>query len=78
MRHFRHKRRGTEYHLMGRARLQIGIDTLYGYENDRTDASRVVANLERMTFVVYRSLKDDTLWVRPESEFFDGRFEEIN
>jgi len=25
--------------------------------------------------VIYQSLKDHKIWVRPKSEFFDGRFE---
>lgn len=37
----------------------------------------VAEQLEKRSFVVYRSLHDNTLWVRPESEFFDGRFKEI-
>lgn len=33
--------------------------------------------LEKQSYVVYRALEDDTLWVRPEAEFLDGRFEEM-
>jgi hypothetical protein len=77
MRRFKHKKRGTTYEMLGLAKMQISADTLYGYENDRRDAGRMTNNLETMSFVVYRSLHDDTLWVRPEREFFDGRFQEI-
>ena len=27
--------------------------------------------------IVYKSLENDKLWVRPEKEFFDGRFIEV-
>ena len=27
--------------------------------------------------VVYRSLSTNVIWIRPKSEFFDGRFKEI-
>jgi hypothetical protein len=27
--------------------------------------------------VIYQSLKDGQIWVRPKAEFFDGRFERI-
>jgi hypothetical protein len=61
MRLFRHRVRGTTYHIVGYATGQFS-----GPDN----------HLDMTTFVVYRGA-DGHLWVRPEQEFFDGRFEEI-
>lgn len=55
---YRHKKRGSLYVMVGRAGMQIEEHP----------------ELEKRAFVVYRALADDTLWVRPESEFMDGRF----
>ena len=77
MSYFRHKKRGSYYELIGQAGMQIGEETLNGHVSTKTDAMCLAAVLERKAFVVYRSVKDDSLWVRPESEFFDGRFEEV-
>lgn len=33
--------------------------------------------LEKQSYAVYRG-EDDELWVRPEAEFLDGRFEEMS
>jgi hypothetical protein len=33
--------------------------------------------LEGMTFITYCADADNAKWARPESEFVDGRFEEI-
>ena len=32
---------------------------------------------DKMPAIVYRSEKHDTIWVRPEAEFCDGRFEKV-
>ena len=69
---YRHKKRGSLYVMVGRAGMQISAETLhpFGWNN----VSQVAEQLEKRAFVVYRALADDTLWVRPESEFMDGRF----
>jgi len=76
VKHFRHRKRGTKYHLMGRARMQIDSEAFIDHFS-RNDALTIAAILERKAFVVYRGLEDDQLWIRPEKDFFDGRFEEV-
>lgn len=53
---WQHVKRGSEYTLIGHARLQT---------------SGELSDMDNM--VVYRA-DDGTLWVRPVSEFYDGRF----
>ena len=66
---WRHVKRGTTYVVRGRAALKIGPETIHSVG--------MCTILEKMSFVAYVSEDDDTLWVRPESEFLDGRFVEI-
>jgi hypothetical protein len=56
---YRHKVRGTTYRVL--------------YEAAK--ASSIIAALDEMTMVVYQGEEDGLVWVRPTSEFFDGRFE---
>lgn len=58
----RHVRRGTEYVEIGRGELQSSITLREGDE----------------PLVVYRSVDDGRIWIRPASEFDDGRFEAIH
>jgi hypothetical protein len=59
---WRHKKRGSTYEEVGRAKLQ---------------ASDIGGMSDMQPMVVYRG-EDGQLWVRPEDEFMDGRFEAID
>lgn len=76
VRRFRHKKRRTTYELLGRAKLQIA-GQIFNENQIALLSENLREKLEKISCVVYRSEADDTLWVRPEAEFFDGRFEEI-
>lgn len=67
----RHKKRGTEYVLIGIGKMQAEHWMTSGYPpaNEYVDMREVA---------IYRSVDDGSLWVRPREEFEDGRFEEIS
>ena len=54
-----HVKRGTEYRLIGRGKIQ---------QNGPSDMAEVM---------IYQDVNDGSFWVRPPSEFYDGRFKEI-
>lgn len=56
---WRHRKRGTTYIEIGRAKLQA------------SDAGGLAEDQE---MVVYRSESDGRMWCRPADEFDDGRF----
>ncbi|MEO3997200.1 hypothetical protein [Mesorhizobium sp. CAU 1732] len=70
----RHKRRGTEYVLIGIGGMQ---------SEDWRDPSRPADNCPNGVSVnmrqvaIYRSVDDGSLWVRPREEFEDGRFKAV-
>lgn len=80
-RRYRHVKRGETYIFDGRAKMQIsGATLLQGlgeYVLSPEAAEAVSRYLENIDLVRYRAVVDDTSWVRPESEFFDGRFVEV-
>lgn len=59
---WRHKKRGSIYIEIGRAKLQ---------------AADTGGMADNQPMVVYRG-EDGQLWVRPEDEFEDGRFERVD
>ena len=61
MKHWRHVKRGTVYREIGRGIFQIAGDSSIADEEP----------------VVIYAGEDGRMWVRPEAEFLDGRFEEV-
>lgn len=72
----RHKKRGTEYVVIGEGSMQAG----YWFSLPWKDARATLANAEPVDMqpvVVYQDVNDKSLWVRPKDEFEDGRFEQL-
>ena len=75
----RHLKRGSKYEIQGRSLLQISGSTIARLcpELPIIYAVQIAQALESLPLVTYLALADDTLWNRPESEFRDGRFVEV-
>jgi hypothetical protein len=65
----RHKKRGTEYVLMGVGKMQA--------ENWQVSVDGFDQSIDMREVAIYRSVDDGSLWVRPIEEFNDGRFEAL-
>lgn len=63
---YRHKKRGTEYVLLGIGKMQA--ETWYDARNLE------VREVDMREVAIYRSVDDGSLWVRPREDFEDGRF----
>lgn len=66
----RHKKRGTEYVLIGYGKMQA--------ENWFDLTTPTLTEVSMHEVAIYRSVDDGTLWVRPREEFEDGRFEPLS
>jgi len=63
---YRHKKRGTTYRILHGAVMQHSYA-----ENDGP-------SLDGVAVIVYQDVQEPhKVWVRPGSEFFDGRFEKV-
>ncbi|MER8667687.1 hypothetical protein NKH45_10795 [Mesorhizobium sp. M1156] len=78
----RHKKRGTDYVLIGIGKMQaedwctVERETVT-FCGDLRDIVDVGPSIDMREVAIYRSVDDGALWVRPREEFDDGRFESL-
>lgn len=76
----RHKKRGTEYVLIGVGRMQVDnwceFTTEVNHAEGREYAFAGKA-VDMREVAIYRSVDDGSLWARPVEDFNDGRFEPL-
>lgn len=65
----RHKKRGSEYVLIGIGKMQADW---------WTDGLNGKGSADMAEVAIYRDVKDGSLWARPREEFEDGRFENLS